>query len=165
MTSSPPAEVQVPTPSAEKEKDAKRKRKKSFAKKAGRKHNSEGSNGNNADSPFKGREVVKSLIDGCTLSKVMDRLPLVPSSSSSIIADDPRSFWCDPLSIAIGHDGTKMPSSFHPYPSADYVQFSIRGAVGAYSIHFGIGCSEIFTASIYSIDDIYSIDGIYSTNS
>ena len=34
-----------------------------------------------------------------------------------------------------GHDGTETSSSFHPCPSMGYAQFSIRGAVGAYSIH------------------------------
>ncbi|KAG1327665.1 hypothetical protein COCNU_01G015990 [Cocos nucifera] len=57
-----------------------------------------------------------------------------------------------------GHDGTKMPSSIHLYPSTDYAQFSIRAAVGAYSIHSGIDCLGTST------DDIYSIDGIYSTD-
>ncbi|KAG1331704.1 hypothetical protein COCNU_02G016720 [Cocos nucifera] len=39
----------------------------------------------------------------------------------------------------IDHDGTEMPSSFHPCPSAGYARFSIRGAVEAYSVHLGIG--------------------------
>ncbi|EHA8586895.1 hypothetical protein COCNU_scaffold001126G000050 [Cocos nucifera] len=60
------------------------------------------------------------------------------------------------------YDGTEMPSSFHPCPSVGYVQFSIRGAVGAYSIHLSIGCSGTSTASIYSTDNIYSTSGIYS---
>ncbi|EHA8590433.1 putative ovule protein [Cocos nucifera] len=53
---------------------------------------------------------------------------------------------------AVGHDGTKMPSSFHPYPSMDYMQFSIRGIVGAYSIHLSIDCSGTSTVGIYSTD-------------
>ncbi|EHA8588535.1 hypothetical protein COCNU_scaffold005698G000010 [Cocos nucifera] len=48
------------------------------------------------------------------------------------------------------HNGTEMPSSFHPCPSMGYAQFNIRGAVGAYSIHFDIGCLGTSTIDIYS---------------
>ncbi|KAG1365005.1 hypothetical protein COCNU_12G000050 [Cocos nucifera] len=92
-------------------------------------------------------------------------LPLMPLSSFSIIIGDPWSFRYDPLSIAIDHDGTEMPSSFHPCLSVSYVQFSIRGAVGAYFVHLDIDCLRTSTASIYSIDGIYSTGGIYSTSS
>ncbi|KAG1330994.1 hypothetical protein COCNU_02G009630 [Cocos nucifera] len=68
------------------------------------------------------------------------------------------------LTAIVGHDGTEMPSSFHPYPSMGYVQFSIQGAIGAYSIHLGISCSGTSTVGIYSTDNMYSIDGIYSTD-
>ncbi|KAG1335121.1 hypothetical protein COCNU_03G012400 [Cocos nucifera] len=57
-----------------------------------------------------------------------------------------------------------MPSIFHPCPSVDYAQFSIR-AVGAYSIHLDISYSRTSIASIYSIGDIYSTNGIYSIDS
>ncbi|KAG1362184.1 hypothetical protein COCNU_10G004030 [Cocos nucifera] len=67
--------------------------------------------------------------------------------------------------VVSGHDGTEMPSNFHPCPSVGYAQFSIRGAVEAYSIPFGIGCSGTSTASICSIDGIYSIGSIYSIDS
>ncbi|EHA8588558.1 hypothetical protein COCNU_scaffold005780G000010 [Cocos nucifera] len=43
-----------------------------------------------------------------------------------------------------------------------YAQFSIRGAVGAYSIHLDIDCLGTSIACIYSTSDIYSTDGIYS---
>ncbi|EHA8587086.1 hypothetical protein COCNU_scaffold001404G000010 [Cocos nucifera] len=55
------------------------------------------------------------------------------------------------LTATIGQDGTKMPSSFHPCPSVGYVQFSIQGAIGAYSIHLDIDCSGTSTVGIYSI--------------
>ncbi|KAG1330985.1 hypothetical protein COCNU_02G009530 [Cocos nucifera] len=58
------------------------------------------------------------------------------------------------LATITSHDGTEMPSSFHPYLSIGYVQFRIRRAVGAYSIHLDIDCSGIFTIGIYSIDGI-----------
>ncbi|EHA8589596.1 hypothetical protein COCNU_scaffold011230G000010 [Cocos nucifera] len=56
------------------------------------------------------------------------------------------------------HDGTEMPSSFHPYPSTGYAQFGIRGAVKAYSIHLSIDYLGTSTIGIYSIDGIYSTD-------
>ncbi|KAG1331001.1 hypothetical protein COCNU_02G009690 [Cocos nucifera] len=56
----------------------------------------------------------------------------------------------------IGHDGTKTPSSFHPCPSMGYTQFSIQGAIRAYSIHLDIGCSRTSTGGIYFTDGIYS---------
>ncbi|EHA8591459.1 hypothetical protein COCNU_scaffold057056G000010 [Cocos nucifera] len=62
------------------------------------------------------------------------------------------------LTTIVGHDGIEMPSSFPPYPSMGYVQFSIRGAIRAYSIHLGIDCSGTSTIGIYSTGGIYSID-------
>ncbi|KAG1354882.1 hypothetical protein COCNU_07G009940 [Cocos nucifera] len=56
------------------------------------------------------------------------------------------------LAVVVDHDGTEMPSSFHPCPSIGYAQFNIRGVVRAYSIHLGIDCSEISTDGIYSTD-------------
>ncbi|EHA8588601.1 hypothetical protein COCNU_scaffold005938G000010 [Cocos nucifera] len=56
------------------------------------------------------------------------------------------------LAIIVGYDDIEMPSSFHPYLSMGYMQFSIRGAIGAYSIHLSIDCSRTFTIGIYSID-------------
>ncbi|KAG1338580.1 hypothetical protein COCNU_04G008860 [Cocos nucifera] len=67
------------------------------------------------------------------------------------------------LATIVDHDGIEMPSSFHPCPLASYVQFSIRRAVKAYSIHLDIGYSGTSTVGIYSIDGIYSTNGIYST--
>ena len=60
-----------------------------------------------------------------------------------------------------GHGGIEMLSCFYPYPSMGYAQFSIRGAVGAYSIHLGIGYLGTSTVGIYSTDNIYSTDSIY----
>ncbi|KAG1333922.1 hypothetical protein COCNU_03G000410 [Cocos nucifera] len=69
------------------------------------------------------------------------------------------------LTIVVGHDSTEISSSFHTCPSTGYVQFSIRGAVGAYSVHLGISCSGTSTIGIYSTDGIYSTGGIYSIDS
>ncbi|EHA8586547.1 hypothetical protein COCNU_scaffold000518G000010 [Cocos nucifera] len=62
------------------------------------------------------------------------------------------------VATIVNHDGTEMPSSFHPCLSMAYVQFRIRRAVGEYSIHLGISCSGTFTTDIYSTSGIYSID-------
>ncbi|KAG1327647.1 hypothetical protein COCNU_01G015810 [Cocos nucifera] len=67
------------------------------------------------------------------------------------------------LAAIFGHDGTKMPSRFHPCLSVGYGQFSIRGAVGAYSVHLSIDCLGIFTIGIYSISGNYSTDNYVST--
>ncbi|KAG1354922.1 hypothetical protein COCNU_07G010340 [Cocos nucifera] len=67
------------------------------------------------------------------------------------------------LIAIVDHDGTEMPSSFHPYPSTGYVQFSIQGAIGAYSVYLDIDCSGTSTIGIYSTDDIYSTDNRTST--
>ncbi|EHA8588170.1 hypothetical protein COCNU_scaffold004286G000010 [Cocos nucifera] len=61
------------------------------------------------------------------------------------------------LTAIANHDGTETPSSFHPCPSMDYAQFSIRGVVEVYSIHLNIDCSGTF------IDGIYSTDGALSS--
>ncbi|EHA8590157.1 hypothetical protein COCNU_scaffold015648G000010 [Cocos nucifera] len=60
------------------------------------------------------------------------------------------------LTTIAGHDGTKMPFSFHPCPLVGYAQFNIR-AVEAYSIHLSIGCLGTSITGIYSIGGIYSI--------
>ena len=62
-----------------------------------------------------------------------------------------------------GHEGTEMPSSFHLCFSVGYAQFSIRGAIGAYSIHLGINCLEISTAGITL--SMTSIPSVASTSS
>ncbi|KAG1359653.1 putative Serine/threonine-protein phosphatase PP1 [Cocos nucifera] len=56
------------------------------------------------------------------------------------------------LVVVVDYDGTEMPSSFHSYLSVGYAQFSIRGAVRAYSVHLGIGYSGTFIVGIYSTD-------------
>ncbi|EHA8587982.1 hypothetical protein COCNU_scaffold003777G000010 [Cocos nucifera] len=63
-------------------------------------------------------------------------------------------------SMEPGHDDIETPSSFHPYPSVGYAQFSIQGA---YSIHLGIDCSGTSTVGIYSTDGIYSTSGASSS--
>ncbi|KAG1331570.1 hypothetical protein COCNU_02G015380 [Cocos nucifera] len=45
----------------------------------------------------------------------------------------------------VDHDGTEMPSSFHPYLSTGYAEFSIKEAVRAYSIDLHIDYSGTST--------------------
>ncbi|KAG1363506.1 putative ensconsin-like [Cocos nucifera] len=72
------ARVQTFEPPIEREEEAeKKKKKKSAIAKVRHKTSSTGSNGSDEileENPFNNREIIKKLIDGCTLSKVMDRI-------------------------------------------------------------------------------------------
>ncbi|EHA8588278.1 hypothetical protein COCNU_scaffold004613G000010 [Cocos nucifera] len=79
MTSSPTAEVPVPVPPIKKEKEMGKKRKKRLIKKAQPQHNSGESSGDNIYSEkasFNEWKVDKSLVDGCILPNIMDRIVL-----------------------------------------------------------------------------------------
>ncbi|EHA8588723.1 hypothetical protein COCNU_scaffold006487G000010 [Cocos nucifera] len=61
----------------------------------------------------------------------------------------------------VGHDGTEMPSSFHPCPLVGNAQFNIRGAVRAYSIYLDIDYLGTSTTDIYSTDSASSSQIFY----
>ncbi|KAG1362716.1 putative ensconsin-like [Cocos nucifera] len=76
VSSSPPTEVQIPEPPTKQEKGVDKK-KKSIARKVRCKVSSSRSNGDDEDlgeNPFKNHEIVNSLIDGCNLPEVVDRI-------------------------------------------------------------------------------------------